>query len=187
MGNAGTGSVELRVPLLGKEGSLDADASWQTTGTKMVTLTRRFRYSPTELASYQSSEDYRQLEAAHKQYQARNPVSSQVNPVLPIAATLIELRKSLIRSAEKLPCFERADADVKPQSNSITIEFLVQQAADGTVGFNFWVVSAKASAKVERTNVNTLVLNFAPHDKTVPVAKTVTRQFGEAGGDQTGG
>ena len=183
---AGTGSVELRVPLLGKEGSLDADANWQTTGTKTVMLTRRFRYSPTELASYQSSEDYQQLEAAHKQYHARG-AASQMNPVLPIAETLIELRKSLIRSAEKLPCFERADDNAKPESNSITIEFLVQQAAEGTVGFNFWLVSAKAGAKIERTNVNTLVVNFAPHHGAVPVAKTDMRQFGEAAGPQTGG
>jgi hypothetical protein len=68
----GTGSVGLRVPLLGQEGSLDVDVSRQTSRTETVTLTRRFHYSPTELANYQASEDYRQLETAHKQYQARN-------------------------------------------------------------------------------------------------------------------
>jgi hypothetical protein len=184
----GTGSVGLRVPLLGKEGSLDADVSRQTSGTETVTLTRRFHYSPTELASYQASEDYRQLETAHKQYHARNaPVATQANPVLPIAETLIELRKNLTRSAEKLPCFERADNDAKPESNSITLEFLVQQAMDGTVGFNFWIVSAKAGAKIERTNVNTLVVNFAPHGTLVPTARAATREFGQARGDQPGG
>ena len=184
----GTGSVGLRVPLLGKEGSLDADVSRQTSGTQTVTLTRRFHYSPTELAGYQASEDYRQLETAHKQYRARNaPVATQANPVLPIAETLIELRKNLIHSAEKLPCFEWAENDAKPESSSITLEFLVQQAVDGTVGFNFWIISAKADAKIERTNVNTLVVSFAPHGRAVPVAKNVTQEFGQARDGQTGG
>lgn len=107
--------------------------------------------------------------------------------MLPIAETLIELRKNLTRSAEKLPCFERADNDAKPESNSITLEFLVQQATDGTVGFNFWIVSAKAGANIERTNVNTLVVSFAPHGRAVPVAKTVTQEFGQAKDSQTGG
>jgi hypothetical protein len=114
-------------------------------------------------------------------------VATQANPVLPIAETLIELRKNLTRSAEKLPCFERADNDAKPESNSITLEFLVQQAMDGTVGFNFWIVSAKAGAKIERTNVNTLVVNFAPHGTLVPTARAATREFGQARGDQPGG
>ena len=68
----GTGGVGLHVPLFGKEGSLDADVSLQTSGTETITLTRRFHYSPTELASYQASEDYRQLETAHEQHQTRN-------------------------------------------------------------------------------------------------------------------
>jgi hypothetical protein len=114
-------------------------------------------------------------------------VATQANPVLPIAETLIELRKNLIHSAEKLPCFEWAENDAKPESSSITLEFLVQQAVDGTVGFNFWIISAKADAKIERTNVNTLVVSFAPHGRAVPVAKNVTQEFGQAGGGQTGG
>ena len=114
----GTGSVGLRVPLLGKEGSVDTDISWQANGTETVALTRRFHYSAEQLASYQASEDYRRLEAAHQRYHARNPSeAAQANSVLPIADTLIELRESLIRSAEKLPCFEWADKDVKPESH----------------------------------------------------------------------
>lgn len=184
----GTGSVGLHVPLLSKEGSLDADVRQQTSGTKTVTLTRRFHYSPKELASYQQSEDYRQLETAHKQYRARNvSAMNQANPVLPIADTLIELRKNLIQSAEKLPCFEWVENDTKPESSSIALEFLVQQAVDGTVGFNFWIISAKADAKIERTNVNTLVVSFAPHGRAVPVAKTVTQEFGQARDSQIGG
>jgi len=67
------------------------------------------------------------------------------------------------------------------------LEFLVQQAVDGTVGFNFWIISAKADAKIERTNVNTLVVSFAPHGRAVPVAKNVTREFGQVRDGQTGG
>ena len=66
--------------------------------------------------------------------------------MLPIADTLIELRKNLIQSAEKLPCFEWVENDTKPESSNITLEFFVQQAVDGTVGFNFWIISAKADA-----------------------------------------
>lgn len=77
--------------------------------------------------------------------------------------------------------------DTKPESNSITLAFLVQQAMDGTVGFNFWIISAKAGAKIERTNVNTLVVNFAPHGTPVPTARAATREFGQARGDQPGG
>ena len=73
----GTVTVGHHQPLLGQEGSLDADVSRQTSGTQTVTLTRRFRYSPTELAGYQASEDYRQLETAHKQYRARNGDSGE--------------------------------------------------------------------------------------------------------------
>lgn len=183
-----TGSVGLQVPLLSKEGSLDADVRRQTSGTKTVTLTRHFHYSPKELASYQQSEDYRQLETAHKQYRARNvSAMNQANPVLPIADTLIELRKNLIQSAEKLPCFEWVENDTKSESSNITLEFFVQQAVDGTVGFNFWIISAKADANIERTDVNTLVVSFAPHGRAVPVAKTVTQEFGQARDSQTGG
>jgi hypothetical protein len=183
----GTGSVGLRVPLLGKEGSVDTDISWQANGTETVALTRRFHYSAEQLASYQASEDYRRLEAAHQRYHARNPSeAAQANSVLPIADTLIELRESLIRSAEKLPCFEWTDKDVKPESTSITLEFLVQQALDGEVGFNFWIVSAKASGKMEHTNVNTLVVSFAPHGRAEPAPQAVAQQLGQAPGQPQG-
>jgi hypothetical protein len=184
---AGTGSVGLRVPLLAKEGSVDTDISWQANGTETVALTRRFHYSAEQLASYQASEDYRRLEAAHQRYHARNPSeAAQANSVLPIADTLIELRESLIRSAEKLPCFEWTDKDVKPESTSITLEFLVQQALDGEVGFNFWIVSAKASGKMEHTNVNTLVVSFAPHGRAEPAPQAVAQQLGRAPGQPQG-
>jgi hypothetical protein len=184
----GGGSVGLRVPLLGKEGSVDADVSRQASGTETVTLTRRFHYSTKELASYQESDDYRQLEAAHTQYHARDASAPAVaNPVLPIADTLLELRKNLMRSAAKLPCFEWAENDAKPENSSITLEFLVQQAVDGTVGFNFWIISAKADGRLERTNVNTLVISFAPHGRAVPTARTEPREFGQARGGQSGG
>jgi hypothetical protein len=183
----GTGSVGLRVPLLAKEGSVDTDISWQANGTETVALTRRFHYSAEQLASYQASEDYRRLEAAHQRYHARNPSeAAQANSVLPIADTLIELRESLIRSAEKLPCFEWTDKDVKPESTSITLEFLVQQALDGEVGFNFWIVSAKASGKMEHTNVNTLVVSFAPHGRAEPAPQAVAQQLGQAPGQPQG-
>jgi hypothetical protein len=112
---------------------------------------------------------------------------NQANPVLPIADTLIELRKNLIQSAEKLPCFEWVENDTKPESSNITLEFFVQQAVDGTVGFDFWIISAKADANIERTDVNTLVVSFAPHGRAVPVAKTGTQEFGQARDSQTGG
>jgi hypothetical protein len=180
MADTGTGSVGLRVPLLGKEGSVDAEVSRQVSQTETIALTRRFRYRTEQLARYQESEDYRVLETAHVQYHTQEAHrATQANPVLPIADTLIELHKNLIRSAEKLPCFEWADKDVKPESSSITLEFLVQQAADGTVGFNFWIVSAKADAKIERTNVNTLVVSFAPHAPAVP-PQAVAQQLGQA-------
>src|SRR3954447_13302175 len=83
-----TGSAGLHVPLAGKEGSLDADFSRQASGTQTVALSRRFRYSTEELASYQASEDYRQLETAHEQYHARDTAgTTQPNPVLPVADT----------------------------------------------------------------------------------------------------
>jgi hypothetical protein len=181
MAETETGGVGLRVPLLGKEGSLDAAVSRQASRTETIALTRRFRYSTEQLARYQESVDYQLLEDAHEQYHARKSLGvTQANPVLPIADTLIELHKNLIRSAEKLPCFEWADKDVKPESSSITLEFLVQQAADGTIGFNFWIVSAKADAKIERTSVNTLVVSFAPHALAAPVPQLATQQLGQA-------
>ena len=184
----GTGSVGLRVPLLGKEGSVDTDISWQANGTETVALTRHFHYSAEQLANYQASEDYRRLEAAHERYHARNASeAAQANSVLPIADTLIELHKSLIRSAEKLPCFEWADKDVKPESSSITLEFLVQEALDGEVGFNFWIVSAKASGKMEHTNVNTLVVSFAPHGRAEAASQAVAQQLGQTAPGQPQG
>jgi hypothetical protein len=177
MAKTETGSVGLRVPLVGQEGSLASDVSRQASGTETISLTRRYRYNIEHLASYQASKDYQQLETA---YQARNASeATQPNPVLPVADTLLELRKHLIRSAEKLPCFDWADKDGKSGSSSIALEFLVQQAVDGTVGFNFWIVSAKANAKIERTNVNTLVVNFAPHARPVPASPAVAQQFGQ--------
>jgi hypothetical protein len=181
MGDRETGSVGLQVPLFGTEGSLDA--SRQASQTTTIALTRRFRYDKDQLRRYEESDDYRFLEEGHKQYQyyARNaPDTAPANPVLPIADTLIKLRKSISDSA-KLPCFDWADKDVKPESSSITLEFLVQRAANSTVGFNFWVVSAKADAKIERKNVNTLVVSFAPH-RAVPAPLPPAQQIGQASG-----
>jgi hypothetical protein len=179
----GAGSVGLQVPLLGKEGSADADASRETSRTETISLTRRFRYDTDQLKRYQESEDYRGLEAAHEQYHAQKALAAgRANAVLPIAEALIELRKNLIRSAEKLPCFAWADKDVKPESSSVTLEFLVQQAADANVGFNFWIVSAHADAKLEHTNVNTLVVSFAPHTIAVPPPQPIAQQLGRTSG-----
>jgi hypothetical protein len=47
--------------------------------------------------------------------------------------------------------------------------------------------SAKADAKIERTNVNTLVVSFAPHARAVPTAKAISQEFGQTPGRQTGG
>ena len=102
--------------------------------------------------------------------------------MLPIASTLVELRENLIRSAEKLPCFEwTEDKEAKPE-NSITLEFLVQESLNGTVGFNFWVVSAEAGGKFEHTVANTLVVNFAPHAHVAPSSQSVSQQLGPAKG-----
>jgi hypothetical protein len=173
----GAGSVGLQVPLLGKEGSADIDANRQTSRTETISLTRRFRYDTDQLKRYQESEDYRGLEAAHEQSHAQKAFAAgHANAVLPIAEALIELRNNLIRSAEKLPCFEWADKDVKPESSSVTLEFLVQQATDANVGFNFWIVSAHADGKLEHTNINTLVVSFAPHTIAVPPSQSIAQQ-----------
>ena len=63
---------------------------------------------------------------------------------------------------------------------------LVQQAMDGTVGFNFWIVSAKAGAKIERKNVNTLVVSFAPHTRPAPTSPAIARQLGQASSQSEG-
>jgi hypothetical protein len=179
----GAGSVGLQVPLIGKEGSLDADASRQTSQTETISLTRRFRYDTDQLKRYQESEDYRGLEAAHEQYHTQTALAAgHANAVLPIAEALIELRNNLIRSAGKLPCFEWADKDVKPESSSVTLTFLVQQAANANVGFNFWIVSAHADAKLEHTNANTLTVSFAPHTIAVPHSQSIAQQPGRTPG-----
>ena len=175
----GTSGVELQVTFLGEEGSVGAGVHGQASRTETIALTRRFRYDKEQLARYEESEDYQLLAAAHEHARLG---ATQANAVWPIADTLIELRKSLIRSAEKLPCFEWADKDVKPESSSITLEFLVQQAADGKVGFNFWIVSAKADATIESTNVNTLVVSYAPHTLAAPDPQPATQQLGQAPG-----
>ncbi|MBV9251281.1 MAG: hypothetical protein JO227_18770 [Acetobacteraceae bacterium] len=182
-----SGRVGLHVPLFGKEGSADAGVDRQTSGTQTVALTRHLRYNEEQLALYQESEDYRTLENAHNQYRAHGASgTARANPVLPIADTLLELRKNLISSADKLPCFEWADKDVKPENNSITLEFVAQQATDGTVGFDFWIVSAEADAKVERKNVNTLVVSFAPHSAPAADHQPTARQVGQASASAEG-
>jgi hypothetical protein len=178
------GSVGLSVPLFGKEGSkIDADGNWQDARTQTVKLTRRFHYNAEQLASYQDTKDYRQLETAHAEYRPRDASqATTANTVLPIASTLVELRENLIRSAEKLPCFEwTEDKEAKPE-NSITLEFLVQESLNGTVGFNFWVVSAEAGGKFDHTVANTLVVNFAPHAHVAPSSQSVSQQLGPAKG-----
>jgi hypothetical protein len=168
-GNAATGNVGLRVPFLGKETEVTGDVELHVDHMQTVALTRRFSYSTEQLSRYQDTEDYQRLEAAHTKFQTSEQ-KLPANATLPVSDALIDLHRNLLRSAEKLPCFERAGNDVKPESSSITIEFQVQQAADADVGFNFLIISAKAGAKTEHTNANTLVVSFAPH---VPIKTTV--------------
>jgi hypothetical protein len=172
MADTGNGSVGLQIPLLGKEGAATVKSSLQVGRTQTIALTRRFSYNRDQLSQYQQTADYQRLETAHQTYRALETLTL-ANPVLPIADALIDLHTNLIRSAEKLPCFEWTDKDVKPESSSITLEFLVQKAADADVGFNFWIVSAEAGAKIDHTNVNTLVVSFAPHVVTTSAAAKV--------------
>jgi hypothetical protein len=187
-GNAATGNLGLRVPFLGKETEVTANAELHVDHTQTVALTRRFNYSKEQLSLYQDSEDYRRLEAAHAKSEAATP-DPLANATLPVSDALMDLRRNLLQSAAKLPCFEWANKDVTSESSSITIEFQVQQAVDADVGFNFLIISAKAGAKAENTNVNTLIVSFAPHVPLVSQApmdrRKIAKKPQEAGANKT--
>jgi hypothetical protein len=166
-----SGGVGLRVPFFGKEGSADANMTRTDTQTETITLERRFHYDTAQLEQYETSTDFTTLESAHMAYVSHPTIDddgAKTNPVLPIADTLMNLRSNMTAAAGKWPCFEWEDKLAKP--GSITFDFLVQHAKTGDVGFNFWIVSARASANVDRTLTNTITVSFAPHP--VPASAT---------------
>jgi hypothetical protein len=81
----------------------------------------------------------------------------------PIADTLIRLRKALIDSARTTPCFDTISHDRNDTaSDTIKIDFVIERDSKADVSFNIVIVSASAGIEKDRTNQNTLTVNFAP-------------------------
>jgi hypothetical protein len=70
-----------------------------------------------------------------------------------------------IRAAAKLPCFDWEDQVANPAS--ITFDFVVRRAMHGDIGFDFWILSTKATANFTSKMINTITVHFAPHPTTL--------------------
>jgi hypothetical protein len=157
-GNTATADAGLNVPIGGAGLAADLNASVARTQTKTITLDRIPSNDPTELARFRDGPDYTNLTTGLQDFPALNQP-----PVFPISTAIIELRKSLLASAGKVPCFDIAQE--KSVGDTIKIDFEVDKAADPTIGFTFLIVTAKADDKIQNKVDNTITVTIAPHPK----------------------
>jgi hypothetical protein len=155
-----SGDIGLKIPF-GPPGvgSIGPDINGKNiqTATQTLTFDRFYNSQPTALTP--------QLEAATVQ-----AAQSQRPSVTPIADTLVRLRKSLIQSAQSQPCFSNVDKDNK-SNDTIKIDFIVEKDADPNVGFNLYLVSAKAGHEDDTKNTSSLMVTFVPHiNNPIPTA-----------------
>jgi hypothetical protein len=160
--NTATADAGLQVPF--GSASPDAKASLGHRQTRTVVLDRIPSNDPTELAKFRDGPDYTNLTTGHQAFLAANPPPAGTHPpVFPISNTIIELRRSLLASVGKVPCFDIGQG--KSVGDTIKFDFEVDKSTDLTVGFSFLIVTAKGDDKTQNKTDNTITVTIAPHPK----------------------
>jgi len=155
-----SGDIGLKIPLLPAGSSIGPDINGKNIQTATQTLTFDRFYNPktafppiTPAVHYPLTKELKT--ATERSSQNKRPT------VTPIADTLIRLRKALVQSAAQEPCFDTVDGGGH-SNDTLTINFVVEKDDDPNIGFNIWVISAKAGIEKDTKNTSTLTVTFAP-------------------------
>lgn len=153
----------LKVPFA--EGSLSGGGGGgsASSSSRRIVLNRDVPYDLAELEKFVRGPDYVNLVTARTRpgAEADGDESGVLVPsTFPIAATLVALRRNLLRASEKVPCL--APPHEGGEGDTMQLHFRVSNSVSKTLGFEIVVISKQASQSEDAFD-NTIDVTIAPH------------------------